>query len=90
MQPRRAGNIWSNEDAQLAQKSTQAAGAAVPKADSKAKPDTESPKASEAVHASEHGKTASKSSARTADEEGSASEGEWSMPDMHTGVCLTQ
>ena len=37
MQPRRAGNIWSNEDAQLAQKGSRAAATAASPAQAKGK-----------------------------------------------------
>ena len=79
MQPRRAGNIWSNEDAELAKKGHQAAAKA--KADSKAQPickpaagakaATQMPKQAEPA--------ASRSAAEAEEYEESASEGEGSQ-----------
>ncbi len=59
MQPRRAGNIWSNEDAQLTQKGSRAAAAqAPPQAAGKAKSSCEAADALEKATASQHAQAA--------------------------------
>ena len=59
MQPRRAGNIWSNEDALLAQKSSQAAtGEAPPQAKSRPKSSVEEAGAPQKAAASQHAQAA--------------------------------
>ena len=78
MQPRRAGTIWSNEDAELAQKGSRIAKAEAPtQADRRAKISSESGSALQKTRASQHAEPAPRSSAWTAEiQPASASAGE--------------
>ena len=70
MQPRRAGTIWSNEDAQLAQKGSRAAAKATVlghEADHGAAGGTEAGKASGEATASEHANSGPRRSARSSE-----------------------
>ena len=91
MQPRRAGNIWSNEDVQLAQKGSKAAAAAaLPQAQLRATSTAAAAKAPGIARSSQHVKNVPKSTAgRTEVQQDSASAGEHSVLLLHAHCGLT-